>query len=31
MDIDRPEAVRTWRRLLDSAANGGALVFGYHL
>ena len=31
MDIDRPEAARTRRRLLDAAANDGAMVFGYHL
>jgi glyoxylase-like metal-dependent hydrolase (beta-lactamase superfamily II) len=31
MDIDRAEAARTQRRLPDSAANDGAIVFGYHL
>jgi len=31
MDIDRPQAVRTRRRLLDAAASDGAMVFGYHL
>jgi glyoxylase-like metal-dependent hydrolase (beta-lactamase superfamily II) len=31
MDTDRPQAARTRRRLLDAAANDGAMVFGYHL
>jgi len=31
MDIDRPQAARTRRRLLDAAAKDGAMVFGYHL
>jgi len=31
MDADRPQAARTRRRLLDAAADDGAMVFGYHL